>query len=441
MTFPAGLTLVSVHGRIDALPSGGASGQVCFTRPYALVGGADNSIVPPRPEYATLSASGEFTISLPATNDPDWTPVNWTYAVEILSSSGVIRGTVQLSYLTTSVELADLIQVDGAAAAGTTYIALSSRGVAGGVAALDVDGDVNDAAGNKITGGGGGGASPSGSVASGTSYGQATAVGAAATFSRGDHSHGTPALGTSGTTAAAGNHAHTGVYDPAGTAASAVSTHAGLADPHTAYALETDVTASLALKAPLASPALTGVPTAPTAAGGTNTTQLATTAFVTTAVGGGGGGGSALVVKRAVVSSGNITPQDTGGTWQQLTGGPTLVIPAAVDDYLSVELMAVLMTLSTATFYDLAVLNGASLVRFGSSGTGTPASEGDGSLYPDASFPRSGTVFDFVAGAGDINGGNVTICFATKSGGAGVLHAGFYPLRWRIMNHGAATVS
>ena len=36
----------------------------------------------------------------------------------------------------------------------------------------------------------------------------------------------------------------------------------------------------LAAKAPLASPALTGTPTAPTAAGGTNTTQVATTAFV-----------------------------------------------------------------------------------------------------------------------------------------------------------------
>lgn len=36
-------------------------------------------------------------------------------------------------------------------------------------------------------------------------------------------------------------------------------------------------------KADLASPALTGVPTAPTASSGTNTTQLATTAFVTTA--------------------------------------------------------------------------------------------------------------------------------------------------------------
>jgi hypothetical protein len=41
------------------------------------------------------------------------------------------------------------------------------------------------------------------------------------------------------------------------------------------------VNTKLALKADLASPALTGTPTAPTAAAGTNTTQLATTEFVT----------------------------------------------------------------------------------------------------------------------------------------------------------------
>jgi len=40
------------------------------------------------------------------------------------------------------------------------------------------------------------------------------------------------------------------------------------------------VTTSLGNKAPIASPALTGVPTAPTAAAGTNTTQIATTAYV-----------------------------------------------------------------------------------------------------------------------------------------------------------------
>jgi hypothetical protein len=44
------------------------------------------------------------------------------------------------------------------------------------------------------------------------------------------------------------------------------------------------LTSDLAAKAPLASPALTGTPTAPTATAGTNTTQVATTAFVGTAV-------------------------------------------------------------------------------------------------------------------------------------------------------------
>lgn len=56
--------------------------------------------------------------------------------------------------------------------------------------------------------------------------------------------------------------------------------HVAAADPHPAYALETDVSATLANYAPLASPALTGTPTAPTAAASTNTTQVATTAFV-----------------------------------------------------------------------------------------------------------------------------------------------------------------
>jgi hypothetical protein len=46
----------------------------------------------------------------------------------------------------------------------------------------------------------------------------------------------------------------------------------------------TTVTNSIALKAPLASPDLTGTPTAPTATAGTNTTQLATTAFVKTEI-------------------------------------------------------------------------------------------------------------------------------------------------------------
>lgn len=52
------------------------------------------------------------------------------------------------------------------------------------------------------------------------------------------------------------------------------------ADILTLVNVTSDIQAQLDAKAPLASPALTGVPTAPLAATGTNTTQLATTSFV-----------------------------------------------------------------------------------------------------------------------------------------------------------------
>ena len=58
-----------------------------------------------------------------------------------------------------------------------------------------------------------------------------------------------------------------------------VQQHAAATDPHAAYALETDVSATLANYAPMASPALSGTPTAPTATPGTGDTQIATTAF------------------------------------------------------------------------------------------------------------------------------------------------------------------
>ena len=58
----------------------------------------------------------------------------------------------------------------------------------------------------------------------------------------------------------------------------------------TIYDVEDSVARSaLEQKAPLESPALTGIPTAPTASNGTNTTQIATTAFVQDAVQGAGG--------------------------------------------------------------------------------------------------------------------------------------------------------
>lgn len=79
--------------------------------------------------------------------------------------------------------------------------------------------------------------------------------------------NGTAAVGTS-TRYARQDHVHASDTSRA----AAVHTHA--------QADVTNLTTDLGLKAPLASPALTGTPSAPTAAADTNTTQLATTAFV-----------------------------------------------------------------------------------------------------------------------------------------------------------------
>jgi hypothetical protein len=82
-----------------------------------------------------------------------------------------------------------------------------------------------------------------------------------------------------------------------------------------------NLAATLASYATLASPTFTGTPAAPTATAGTNTTQLATTAFVTTAVAGGGTVSSVFTRTGAVVAaSGDYTVA-------QVTGAAPLASP------------------------------------------------------------------------------------------------------------------
>ena len=56
-----------------------------------------------------------------------------------------------------------------------------------------------------IAASGGGGGTPATAVVSATSYGQSPVVGTGTDYARNDHSHGSPALGTSASTACAGN--------------------------------------------------------------------------------------------------------------------------------------------------------------------------------------------------------------------------------------------
>lgn len=77
------------------------------------------------------------------------------------------------------------------------------------------------------------------------------------------------------------------------------------------YYTKTEEDALLATKAPLGSPALTGTPTAPTAAAGTDTTQIATTAFVHTDL-------TNVVAKEIIlVNLGSQTGTGSNVTWSK----------------------------------------------------------------------------------------------------------------------------
>ena len=141
-------------------------------------------------------------------------------------------------------------------------------------------------------------------------------LGDAATHPASDFS-GSPA-GTAGKPLAATDLTTTNSRTPTAHASSHAS--AGT-DPITiAESQVTGLVADLAAKAPLASPALTGSPTAPTQAAGDNSTKLSTTAYADSAVG--------VETSRATTAEAILAPKASPA----LTGSPTAPTQAAADN-------------------------------------------------------------------------------------------------------------
>lgn len=104
------LTTVTVHGEILA-PDGltPAVGTVRFRTLHELRDTVANIVYAPDAWLATLDVNGEFTIVLPATDNPDVTPLDWSYQVFV--ATDVWRETffIQLPFTVGTVEFADLI--------------------------------------------------------------------------------------------------------------------------------------------------------------------------------------------------------------------------------------------------------------------------------------------------------------------------------------------
>ncbi|MEU1731382.1 hypothetical protein [Streptosporangium sp. NPDC020145] len=211
------------------------------------------------------------------------TGVSASYYISVPSSGPAWVGSLRVTLPGTAVE-----QLIG-------YLPLTG-GTLNGALVLDDD---SPAASQQYVadraGGGGGGGTPSTTVVTETSYGQSAAAGAATAYSRGDHTHGTPALPTPGAIGAAtAGHAHSGTYDPAGTASGAVSAHTGASDPHPQYLLSAEGDAAYA---PLNDTRILG-------AVQKSTVTAAGDLLVATA--------SGVVSRRAVGANGQVLTADSG---------------------------------------------------------------------------------------------------------------------------------
>lgn len=139
--------------------------------------------------------------------------------------------------------------------------------------------------------------------------------------------------------------------------------------------VSTATQAALNLKADLASPALSGNPTAPTQTAGNNSTRLATTAYVETAVAAAGGvasfntrTGSVTLTSLDVTGALTYTPATTASVALKadiaspaLTGTPTAPTPGAADNSTKI---------ATTAYVDAAVAGGVAGVASFNSRTG-----------------------------------------------------------------------
>lgn len=79
---------------------------------------------------------------------------------------------------------------------------------------------------------------------------------------------------------------------------------------------------------------------------------------------------------------------------------------------------------------------GPTIVRFGSTGTSSPSTQGDPAYYPNAGFYKGTGPLSFTVASGDLDGGNVRFMVAhIGAPGGGTLYADSdYPLHLRAVN-------
>lgn len=199
-------TLVTVKGVVSN-SAGPVAGRLVFARDTTLFPAAtdDESYSIPEEVVVVVGADGVFSQPLYSNNDPAASPVDWTWEVRTHFAHWNTTFNVVVPYDAPGAEV-NLNQL--------------------APVPPDGDGELYALVSHTHEGGGGGeGPAVSNTVASETAFGQASNAGNVTTYSRGNHTHGTPAAPTAASVGA----------DASGTAAAAVAAHVAASDPHTQY--------------------------------------------------------------------------------------------------------------------------------------------------------------------------------------------------------------
>ena len=138
-TWPSGVTTKTVEFDLRG------PAHIEFLGP-ALTVPADNAVTAVIMEAASTS-DGTGSIVLPCTDTGGVTPTGWGYDVTIRRGRRVEKGTMQLHAAASSpVDLADVLELDqNVPDAGVAYVPIAQRGQPNGVATLDSGGKVPDA--------------------------------------------------------------------------------------------------------------------------------------------------------------------------------------------------------------------------------------------------------------------------------------------------------
>lgn len=106
------LNFVTVSGTIEGMDGSFPNGTITFTPSIPDVLDATSSLIILSKPFTATVTTGVFSVSLPATDDPDVTPIGWNYTVAFnlgAGSPGQAQITVPIAYVSSGVTLATLL--------------------------------------------------------------------------------------------------------------------------------------------------------------------------------------------------------------------------------------------------------------------------------------------------------------------------------------------